>query len=740
MEDFRDISNPRMGHKREFAFAVKSQYEIAASLGQTRTRKPPIGVQQTPVQRLKKPVKGNNGGKSEAAEKRREIDDETKGDSESSDVESTGDVAQKDLTDCSTGGGEDGGDDVATKAVPMKVKDLLRTGLLEGLPVLYRRAAQRKPDSTGTHGVVRGSGIKCFCQTCKGVSAVISPNMFELHAGSRNKRPADHIFMKNGKTFRDVLNACLECKTDDLEDTILKASGLRAAENNIPYEFEEISESANEDDSEDISESAATEASEECLEIASNNPLEETSRKRLTRKHCRRHKLVFENDTVLPEGTDLFYNFHGKLNLSLRNRIGCLVTNEVLEFSACAAKRSPSQFEAHAGWGCHKQPYHHIFTSKGTSLYMLAMSVSGKQDEHDEICNICQLEGYSICCSGCPRVFHKECVHLQEVPNDTWYCRSCRYQRYKVVGNSTNLIAAAEIDSKERLCMRLAETEESIEPDRGGCFLCRLHDFVKEGFDTRTIILCDQCEREYHVGCLHDFGMQDLKELPQGNWFCSNGCNRINSTLEQLIEEGGRQIPDSLMNIILAKHAAKDSNGAKLDVEWRLLSGKMSGADSVEQLFSDAISIFHEQFSPIFIPGSKTDLIPCMVFGKNLEDKDFGGMYCAVLTVNSQVVSAGVFRVYGTEIAELPLVATAKYCEKLGYFQALYFCLENLLGEMEVKHLSLPATNEAKPMWTNKLGFSKFPKDELAKVGRWYQLMPFEGTSMLRKAVPKISY
>ena len=36
----------------------------------------------------------------------------------------------------------------------------------------------------------------------------------------------------------------------------------------------------------------------------------------------------------------------------------------------------------------------------------------------------------------------------------------------------------------------------------GGCVLCRCSDFLKDGFGPRTIIICDQCEREFHIGCL----------------------------------------------------------------------------------------------------------------------------------------------------------------------------------------------------------------------------------------------
>ena len=54
---------------------------------------------------------------------------------------------------------------------------------------------------------------------------VIRPNEFELHAGSANKRPADYIYLENGQTLRDLLNACKHVDLDSLSETILSSIG-----------------------------------------------------------------------------------------------------------------------------------------------------------------------------------------------------------------------------------------------------------------------------------------------------------------------------------------------------------------------------------------------------------------------------------------------------------------------------------------------------------------------------------
>ncbi|KAL8476992.1 hypothetical protein ACS0TY_029334 [Phlomoides rotata] len=63
----------------------------------------------------------------------------------------------------------------------------------------------------------------------------------------------------------------------------------------------------------------------------------------------------------------------------------------------------------------------------------------------------------------------------------------------------------------------------------------RGYDFSKSCFGPRTVILCDQCEKEYHVGCLKNCKLADLKKLPKGKWLCSTSCKWIYSALQNLL-------------------------------------------------------------------------------------------------------------------------------------------------------------------------------------------------------------
>lgn len=460
---------------------------------------------------------------------------------------------------------------------------------------------------------------------------------------------------------------------------------------------------------------------------------------KITKKDNRLHKLVFE-ENGLPDGSELAYYAGGQKLLEGFKKGSGIVCR------CCNTEISPSQFEVHAGWASRKKPYAYIYTSNGVSLHELSISLSKDRkysaNDNDDLCVVCWDGGNLLLCDGCPRAFHKECASLSSIPRGDWYCQFCQnmFQREKFVAYNVNAFAAGRVegvDPIEQITKRCIRIVEDIDAELSACALCRGVDFSKSGFGPRTIILCDQCEKEYHVGCLRDHKMAFLKELPKGNWLCCNDCTRIHSTLENVLVRGAERLPKSLLAVIKKKQEEKGLDPINdINVRWRLLSGKKASPET-RPLLLEAVSIFHECFDPIVDAVSGRDLIRAMVYGKSVRGQEFGGMYCALLIVNSSVVSAGMLRIFGTDIAELPLVATSNSQHGKGYFQALFSCIERLLAFMKVKNLVLPAAEEAQSIWTDKFGFSKIKPDELANYRRnCNQFVTFQGTNMLHKMVP----
>ncbi|KAK4776103.1 hypothetical protein SAY87_024064 [Trapa incisa] len=697
----------------------------------------------------------------------------------------------------------------------MTVKDLFDTGLLDGVVVVYKAAANMAP---GLRGTIMDGGILCSCSTCNG-HRVIPPSQFEIHACNVYRRAAQYICLENGKSLLDVLKTCRRVPVNMLEGTVQRiihslpveknftcracrgtfppsffartgylcnsCAEFRKPESTIIYPTEKKSRSKDENlmskcpesfsayqkrarlklltkPQEPVLLSKSSRSASACIsrknksgfkvmkkswrsvpkmklaKVASaalSSPVK--NRGKITIKDQRLHRLVF-NKGGLPDGTEVSYYSRGqKLLEGYKQGLGIFCR-------CCNCEVSPSQFEAHAGWASRKKPYSNIYTSNGVSLHELAISLSkGRKysaKDNDNLCTICADGGNLVLCDGCPRAFHWECASLNSVPRGDWYCHYCQsmFQREKFVNE--NALAAGRVsgvDPIEDISRRCIRIVGNIGAEVSGCVLCGCYDFSRSGFGPRTIILCDQCEQEFHIGCLRDRKMANLKELPKGKWFCSGPCNRIHSTLQNLLTCGAERLQDSLLDAIKNKREKKGLDmDDDLSVSWRLLNGSFTSPEC-RRLLSEAVAIFHESFDPIVDWMSGRDLIPSMVYGRSTRGQEYGGMYCAVLIVNSNVVSAGILRVFGQEFAELPLVATSKENHNKGYFQLLFSCIEKLLAFLNVKSLILPSAMEAEAIWTDRFGFERMDAEQLVRYRKMgCQMVTFQGTSMLKRSVP----
>lgn len=95
------------------------------------------------------------------------------------------------------------------------------------------------------------------------------------------------------------------------------------------------------------------------------------------------------------------------------------------------------------------------------------------------------------------------------------------------------VIGEATADRTFADCVNRTQREPQFSPpaadmaeatDHGTCMLCFQPDFNPGPFGDRTMIVCDSCEREYHVGCLRECGYSALTAIPEGDWFCSETC------------------------------------------------------------------------------------------------------------------------------------------------------------------------------------------------------------------------
>eukprot|EP00850_Spirogloea_muscicola_P014767 SM000108S14211 [mRNA] locus=s108:189963:195408:+ [translate_table: standard] len=241
--------------------------------------------------------------------------------------------------------------------------------------------------------------------------------------------------------------------------------------------------------------------------------------------------------------------------------------------------------------------------------------------------------------------------------------------------------------------------------------LCRIC-----GFSEATVLLCDQCEREYHVSCVQGQGKQDLEQLPKGSWFCSQSCKQINCVLRKLVGRP-QQLGDSLCWTLL--HCSDEDH-------------EHSGGGGIRQLQA-ALAVMQER-----------------------PHTDFTGFYTLLLERDGELATAATVRVFGARLAEMPLIGTRFAYRRQGMCRWLMMALENmlhdgvqplmpsltslgvslskLLGVLGVEKLVLPAVPGLGDTWTSAFGFRTMAESEMRRLAE-LGILVFPGTTTLEKLV-----
>ncbi|TVU47435.1 hypothetical protein EJB05_07038, partial [Eragrostis curvula] len=375
-----------------------------------------------------------------------------------------------------------------------------------------------------------------------------------------------------------------------------------------------------------------------------------------------------------------------------KDGIKCLCCNEIFTLE---------NFEVHAGIST-PLPSAHMFLKDGRSLSQCLIEFMGENRpkdslhlrlkgrysdlESDSICSVCNDGGEILLCDNCPSSFHHDCVGLEAIPEGSWYCPSCR------------------------------------------CGICNLSDYDPNTsqFTEKTVVYCDQCEREYHVGCIRNRDHQ-LVCRPEGCWLCSRGCSKIFQHLQSLI---GKSIPTPVEGLSCTILRFCRENGNDL-VDFD--DGTMAEHYGKLRI---ALDVLHECFVTIIEPRTQSDLSEDIVFNRESELRrlNFRGFYTILLQKGGELVSVGTFRVCGQKFAELPLIGTRVPYRRQGMCRLLMNELEKLLSDLGVERLLLPAVPQLLETWTGSFGFTVMTNyDRLELVEN--SILSFQGTTMCQKVL-----
>ncbi|KAG0622499.1 hypothetical protein M758_3G101300 [Ceratodon purpureus] len=666
---------------------------------------------------------------------------------------------------------------------PRNAKELMATGLLEGH---YVRCSCRGEQLTG---ILQDMGVICNCRICKGTQTV-SISAFEAHSGSTSHHPSDNIYLENGKNLRDILSAGQE--SADCGDNILRALKHAIGEiQGIPKKEISCGKCGKDDKGSFVSckgPKCSSTYHAECVGLSSPHRGDwfcgkcekSQARKSLTVLKPKRlatgadredarlkekeltmmarsardahlHKALFLPGG-LPDGTELGYYARNQCVLKGVKQGGGICC------SCCDQEISASAFEQHAGCEARRNPYGSILLKDGRSLKDMCKELADQSklgDRSNQVgrtgdsnsCSGCGEQGDLATCQGCESLWCNNCAkqssgHGPEKDSSNPWCKICKNEissatkashrvSSKFVDVGANIPAS---DDGGRNVRHFQAPDTS-----GGCAICKKWTLKKFGFDM-TMLVCDQCGQEYHVGCLREAGMDE--ELPEAEWFCHPDCQHIVRILSQLVDNGPESLSDSIVSELL--ESRQHQQGA-LDMAessspvfgWQILHG--SGDNVVNgRTLGQAVDIFTGCSDPIRDASSGRDMIPFMVHSRTFKDYDFNGIYCVVLKLNEKVVSTALVQIFGREVAEVPLVATSLDHQGQGLCKALMTTIERLLGVLNVERLILPAAKNAETVWVNKYGFSRMDDAQLKELRSKMRLMTFTGTNMLVKPITMV--
>ncbi|KAJ6803657.1 uncharacterized protein M6B38_189280 [Iris pallida] len=303
----------------------------------------------------------------------------------------------------------------------------------------------------------------------------------------------------------------------------------------------------------------------------------------------------------------------------------------------------------------------------------------------DAICSVCHDGGSLVLCDHCPSSFHLDCVGLKDVPKGDWFCPSCR------------------------------------------CGICGLSEFNSDSqqFTEKSVLYCDQCEREFHVGCIRQRERARLSCCPIGNWCCSKKCSKIFLRLQKLLGKSRSTAVEGLSLTVLRSGRENGVNGQPFDAET------MVEHDSKLHV---ALNVLHECFVTIIEPRTRSDFVADLLFNKESELRrlNFYGFYTMLLERGDEIISVATFRIYGAKVAEMPLIGTRVKYRRQGMCRLLVDEIEKLLSKLGVERLLLPAVPQLLPTWTSSFGFTKMSLSDRLDLSE-YTLLNFEDTTLCQK-------
>eukprot|EP00775_Hariotina_reticulata_P009984 gene9984-10139_t len=115
------------------------------------------------------------------------------------------------------------------------------------------------------------------------------------------------------------------------------------------------------------------------------------------------------------------------------------------------------------------------------------------------------------------------------------------------------------------------------------------------------------------------------------------------------------------------------------------------------------------------------------------EGYDYSGFRVVALRKGSMIISVATLRLFGTQLAEMPFVATRQGHRRAGHCRRLMKGVEDMLRQLRVCWLVIPSIRSVLPMWRYKLNFIPLTLEEQAALEPHIVSPDFESAQLVKK-------
>lgn len=356
-------------------------------------------------------------------------------------------------------------------------------------------------------------------------------------------------------------------------------------------------------------------------------------------------------------------------------------------------------------------------------------------DSHDDYCVYCGIGGDLLCCETCPVTCHYNCAGLESAPEAEWYCPGCicclcDNKMYACMQDSQNgsrvyrgnscyigqdsassspyrdiLDSSAQPKKlllgqhETRNISEQMECKPSFKRKSSDMYLSdpKKHhsngnekidspkrDWTKNFDEVRSV-----CGTRAHSSCISNLPQPIYAGMP---WYNKTE-SMVVTELTHICSQGALKIGEYSCGSDVSFQVIHAAAAAGEQVQGLAPYYTNDQKISLRKILSGCLAVLNDSYNEIWDSRTGINLIPMMLRGQcALPHIDFSGTFVTPLFINSTIVSVACFRMLGTGIAELPLLATRQEIRGCKAGRTLLNKIEEILYELGVTKLVTYAT------------------------------------------------